>query len=169
MLENEYSPRLFTDDAAVMRVGQGLLDRALPRADWTHEAHLAACLWLVTVRLEIDAESALPGIIAEYNVAVGGVNDDEQGYHETLTQLYLAGVRAHVAAAPAMALCAAVNVLLCSERGQRNWPMIFYSSEVLFSKRARRYFVEPDRCAFDAALADVRCAPRIVPVAMDGG
>ena len=45
-MTTDHKPRLFADDAAVRRVGEGLLDRSLPRADWTHEAHLAACLWL---------------------------------------------------------------------------------------------------------------------------
>ena len=40
----EHEPRLFADCAAVRRVGEGLLARSLPRAEWTHEAHLASCL-----------------------------------------------------------------------------------------------------------------------------
>ncbi|MFT6571747.1 MAG: hypothetical protein ACJAWY_003475, partial [Sphingomonas echinoides] len=31
--------RPFPDDAAILRVGHGLLDHSLPRAEWTHEAH----------------------------------------------------------------------------------------------------------------------------------
>ena len=36
----EYPIRLFADAADVRRIGTGLLDCRLPRADWTHEAHL---------------------------------------------------------------------------------------------------------------------------------
>ena len=39
--------RPFADDAAVRHVGEGLLARTLPKPEWTHEAHLAACLWLI--------------------------------------------------------------------------------------------------------------------------
>ena len=39
-----HEPRLFPDDAAVRRVGEGLIARTLPRPEWTHEAHLAASL-----------------------------------------------------------------------------------------------------------------------------
>lgn len=169
MTDAKYSPRRLVDDAAVVRVGEGLLDRSLPRAEWTHEAHLAACLWLVDLRSDIDVEASLPAIIAAYNVAVGGVNDDTQGYHETLTQLYLAGVRAHAAETRASTLVDRVNGLLSSRRGARDWPLFFYSPEVLFSAAARRYFVTPDRCAFDMAPADARCAPRIATVATVGG
>ncbi len=33
----------FTSAAAIRRLGEGLLARSLPRSEWTHEAHLAAC------------------------------------------------------------------------------------------------------------------------------
>lgn len=34
--------RNFESAAAVRHVGEGLLARTLPKAEWTHEAHLAA-------------------------------------------------------------------------------------------------------------------------------
>lgn len=136
--------RLFADDAAVRRVGEGLLARTLPRADWTHEAHLAACLWLLTERPDIVPERDLPGIIRAYNVSVGGVNDDTQGYHETLTQLYIRGVRLFLDACRETGLVERVNVLLAGPLGHRGWPLRFYSREVLFGVPARRGWVEPD-------------------------
>ena len=139
-----HEPRPFADAAAVRRIGEGLLARTLPRADWTHEAHLAACLWLVRERPDIDLPRELPGIIARYNVSVGGVNDDTQGYHETLTQLYVAGVRAFAARHPALGLAEAVNALLAAPEGHRDWPLGFYSRDRLFSAQARRNFVTPD-------------------------
>ena len=49
--------RLFADDAAVRHVGEGMLARTLPRAEWTHEAHLAACAWIVLERPDITASA----------------------------------------------------------------------------------------------------------------
>lgn len=164
-----YSPRLFADAYTIMRVGEGLLARSLPREEWTHEAHLAATCWLIRCRADIALETELPDIIRQYNVAVGGVNDDSQGYHETLTQLYVAGVRAHVeewGAGEPLAAC--VNHLLESARGQRDWPLHFYSRERLFSVMARRYFVAPDLCAFMDAGIGRTCRPRLVPMDMEG-
>lgn len=141
----EHLPRLFDSDAVIHRVGHGLLDRSLPRADWTHEAHLAACLWLVRERPDVALESALPDIIRSYNVAVGGINDDTQGYHETLTQLYVRGVRAFDATDGAgRGLCDATNALLMSAMGAREWPLRYYTRERLFSVEARRAWLEPD-------------------------
>ena len=75
----DHSIRCFPDDASVRRIGHALLDCTLPRAEWTHEAHLAACLWLLAERPDVLPERDLPAIIRAYNVAAGGVNDDHQG------------------------------------------------------------------------------------------
>ena len=147
----DHSIRPFADDAAVRHVGEGLLARTLPKAEWTHEAHLAACLWLVRERPDFAPEIELPGAISAYNVAVGGENTDSAGYHETLTQLYIRGVRAFAASLPeGMALFDAVNALLASEIGDRQWPLCFYSRERLFSAAARRGWIEPDLAAVTA-------------------
>jgi hypothetical protein len=145
---SEFEVRLFDDDASIAHIGEGLLSRTLPRAAWTHEAHLAACAWIVRDRPDIAIERELPGIISAYNESVGGVNDDHQGYHETITQVYIAGVKAHLAEIGlATPLYEAVNTLLLSARGRRDLPLRFYSAQRLFSVPARRAFVEPDRAS----------------------
>lgn len=141
----EYQPRLFSDADAIVRIGEGLLDCTLPKEEWTHEAHLAACLWIVRNRPEIEAERDLPGIISRYNASVGGVNDDTQGYHETITQVFIGAVRDHLATRPVSdSLVDAVNSLFQSDRGKRDWPLRSYSRERLFSVAARRAFVSAD-------------------------
>ncbi len=140
-----HAPRLFADAAAVRRVGEGLLARTLPRPEWTHEAHLAATAWLLRQRPEIVLAAELPAIIRSYNESVGGVNDDTQGYHETLTQLYIRTVTAFLRDRPSdEAIAEAVNALLTAEQGRRDWPLRFYSRDRLFSVAARRGWVEPD-------------------------
>ena len=141
----DQKPRLFSADSEIVSIGEGLLSRALPRDLWTHEAHLAACVWIVRDRPDIRPEQDMRAIISSYNEAVGGVNDDSQGYHETITQIYIAAVRAHLSEMPLnMALCQAVNTLLNSPRGRRDWPLRTYSRAHLFSVAARRAFVLPD-------------------------
>jgi len=141
----EYRPRLFATDDAIIRIGEGLVARTLPRPDWTHEAHLAATLYLLARRPDIDLDKELPGIIRRYNESVGGLNDDTQGYHETITRIYLQGVRLFLSDADRAAqLHELVNALLRSPIGQRDWPLRFYSAERLFSVEARRDFVDPN-------------------------
>ena len=141
----DHSPRLFANDEAVRHIGEGLLARTLPRAEWTHEAHLAATIWIVRERPEILPERDMAGIISRYNESVGGVNSDSEGYHETITQLFIAAIRAHLAERPVEEpLADCVNALLLSDRGRRDWPLRFYSRERLFSVEARRGFVARD-------------------------
>ena len=147
---SEFEVRLFEDDTSIIKIGEGLLARTLPRVAWTHEAHLGACTWIVRDRPDIIPEEQMRAIISGFNEAVGGVNDDSQGYHETITQVYIAAVRAHLRDIAAdISLSAAVNALLLSPRGRRDLPLKHYSEELLFSVAARRRFVEPDRAGLD--------------------
>ncbi len=140
-----HAPRLFADDAAVAHVGEGLLARTLPRPEWTHEAHLAATVYVMRHRPDVAPERDFPGIISRYNASVGGVNDDTQGYHETLTQFYIRTVRRFLTERDSTEpLAAVVNALLLAEAGSRDWPLRFYSKDRLFSVAARREWVEPD-------------------------
>ena len=139
--------RFFDSAEAIRHVGEGLLARSLPKPEWTHEAHLAACAWLVLERPDITPEAQLPDIIRSYNVAVGGENTDSAGYHETLTQLYIRGVRRFLSTCEDGGLLARVNALLASEMAPREWPFRFYSRDLLFSVAARRGWVEPDLAA----------------------
>ena len=117
----------------------------MPRAEWTHEAHLAATTYLLMKRPDVDLDNQLPGIIRGYNESVGGVNSDTEGYHETITRLFLGSVRLFLEEAdPAEPLHELVNELLLSPMGRRDWPLRFYTPARLFSVEARRRFVEPD-------------------------
>ena len=141
----EHSPRLFTTDAEIERLGEGLLACTLPREDWTHEAHLAATIYLVVRRADINLDAELPGIIRRFNESVGGVNSDTEGYHETITRSFLDGVRIFLKEADVSEpLHALVNGLLLSPMGRRDWPLRFYSRGRLFSVEARRSHVAPD-------------------------
>ena len=141
----DYRPRLFVSDAAVERVGEGLLARSLPREEWTHEAHLAATTYLLLKRPDIDVDKQLPDIIRKYNESVGGVNSDTDGYHETITRVFLRGIRLFLAEADLkQPLHQLVNELLLSPMGRRDWPLRFYSPQRLFSVEARREWIPPD-------------------------
>ncbi|WBY09803.1 hypothetical protein PIB19_03150 [Sphingomonas sp. 7/4-4] len=141
---------MFTSDAEVIRLGEGLLACSLAKEDWTHEAHLAACLYLLMRRPDVDVDAEIAGIISRFNESVGGVNDDQGGYHDTITRTWLAGVRLFLRAPPEGGLADRVNALLVSPVGRRDWPLGFYSRERLFSVAARRGFVEPDRAPLPA-------------------
>jgi hypothetical protein len=144
----EFRPRLFRSDAEIERIGEGLLARTLPREEWTHEAHLAATTYLLLRHPEIDLDEELPDIIRRYNESVGGVNDDTQGYHDTITRTFLHGIRLFLREADLTdPLHELVNELPLSPMGRRDWPLRFYSRDHLLSVAARRAFVPPDAAA----------------------
>jgi hypothetical protein len=140
----EHSPRLFTTDAEIERLGEGLLACTASREEWTHEAHLAATTYLLLRRPDIDLDAELPSIIRRFNKSVGGTNSDTEGYHETITRCFLHGVRFFLEGRVSVPLRDVVNQLLLAPMGRRDWPLRFFSRERLFSVEARRSPIAPD-------------------------
>ena len=144
----DHVPRLFTSDAEIEHLGEGLLALTLAKPEWTHEAHLGATTYLLLKRPDIDLDSQLPGFIRAFNESVGGVNSDSEGYHDTITRAYLRGIRLFLEEADVKRpLHGLVNELLLSPMGRRDWPLRFWSKERLMSVAARRGFVPPDLAA----------------------
>jgi hypothetical protein len=156
----ELHPRLSATDAEIARLGEGLVACSLEKAEWTHEAHFAATTYLLLKRPDIDVDAALPGLIRRFNESVGGVNSDSEGYHETITRAYLRGIGVFLEEADHGApLHELVNDLLLSPMGRRDWPLRFWSKDLLMSTAARRHYVEPDL----AAMPGVRPAAGRAP------
>ena len=70
---------IYASEAEIIRIGEGLIARTLPRAEWTHAAHFAAVLCLMRYRPDMDAARDMPELIRAYNLSVGRVNDDSGG------------------------------------------------------------------------------------------
>ena len=144
----EFHPRLFATDEEIAHLGEGLVARSLAREEWTHEAHLAATIYLLLKRPDIDLDKELPGLIRGFNESVGGVNSDSEGYHDTITRAYLHGIRLFLSEADTSEpLHELVNDLLLSPMGRRDWPLRFWSNERLMSVEARRGYLPPDLAA----------------------
>lgn len=138
----------FPDDAAIAQLAAGFLDLSLPKAEWTHAAHFATTLWLLRDRPDILPERDMPALIRAYNASVGGVNDDHNGYHETITQASIAAARAFLAGRPEEEpLHDTVDALMSSPLGKPDWPMAYWTRDRLFSVEARRGWIAPDYAA----------------------
>ncbi len=134
---------MFTCDDEITHLGEGLIARTLPKAEWTHAAHFASALWLM--RNGHDAPVVMPGMIRAYNESVGGVNSDTSGYHETITQASLRAAKAVLAANPDdMPLWKIANALMATNLGNPNWLLEYWSRDRLMSVDARRAWLEPD-------------------------
>ena len=122
-------------------IGRAVEACALPKAEWTHAAHFAAAMWVLS-RPDLVAERDMPSLIRAYNEATGNPNTDSSGYHETITQASIRAARAFLSAHSPRA--EALNRLLASPLGRSDWMLAHFSRERLFSVEARRRWIEPD-------------------------
>lgn len=139
-------------DVDIERIARGLIERTLPKREWTHAAHFAAALWLLRDRGDA-AFQAMPPLIRAYNESTGVANTDTSGYHETITLASLRVARAWLAERPGMALQAILGELLASACGRSDWLLAYWSRERLLSAAARRAWMDPDLRAFTAEMA----------------
>ena len=133
----------FSSDAEIERIGRGLIDRSLPKAEWTHAGHFAAAFWLLR-RPDMNALREMPAFIRAYNEATGTPNTDTGGYHETITLASLRAARAWLDARADVSLHVALDELLISPFGRSDWLLSYWTRAVLFSFAARRNWIDPN-------------------------
>jgi hypothetical protein len=133
----------FASDAEIDRLARAVLDRTLPKPQWTHAAHFAVAVWVLRHPAML-AERDMPPAIRAYNEATGVANTDSSGYHETITLASLHQARRWLADRTDEPLYVALNSLLDSPLGRSDWPILYWSKERLFSVAARRGWLEPD-------------------------
>jgi hypothetical protein len=114
----------------------------LPEKDWTHRGHLRVA-WLYSSRFPLDEAHVLMRVgIIRLNAAHGLVETSARGYHETITRVWLAVVRALMKERPAESSLAFIEA--CAGRLEKEALLRHYSRERLMSVEARARFVEPD-------------------------
>lgn len=127
---------------------KSLIDRfeihQLPKVEWTHEAHLVVAIWYCSNYSPKQALELVRRKITEHNVAVGTLNSDTDGYHETITAFWLLVADAFIKKQPEISMAALCNRFINSEQGQSSYPLQYYSEERLFSIEARHTWIEPD-------------------------
>jgi hypothetical protein len=134
----------FHSENEVAAIGRGLLDKSLPKAQWTHRGHFAAAMWLLACRPEFDLPRELPALIRDYNEHTGVSNTDHTGYHETITLASIRAARAFLRGRPDEPLFDSCNALMESPLGDSGWLFEYWSRERLMSVAARRGWLEPD-------------------------
>lgn len=134
------------DETAIERLASGVIDRTLPKSEWTHAGHFAAALWLCRHRPELTAADAIRTLISRYNDATKTANTDTGGYHHTITLASMRGAADCLASYPENTPLDVVHsALMASRLGHPDWLLTHWSRETLFSVPARRGWIEPDR------------------------
>lgn len=120
-------------------------ERTLPKAEWTHSAHLAVGTWHVHRYGVAAAVDLLRDGIRALNESHGTANTDSGGYHETVTRAYAHLIADFLAACPERwTLAQRVEALLASPLAGKNALLEYYSRDRLMSVAARREWNGPD-------------------------
>ncbi|MCX6592374.1 MAG: hypothetical protein NTZ56_12705 [Acidobacteria bacterium] len=134
-LENEAAVEAFIGD---WRSGQ------LPKAAWTHAAHVAACAYFALGQDVEGTFAVMKRGILDFNTAVGTANTRSSGYHETLTRLWASVIVEHVANAQCGTRFAAACSAVARFGEDRTLHLRYYSFDVAKDERARAEWVAPD-------------------------
>ena len=119
-------------------------DTSLPRAEWTHRAHLTVAFWYLTQHSGREATARIRAGIKRYNASKGILTTPTGGYHETLTMFWICMISHFLLFADAgNSLVEMANAML-ARCAIKDLPLRYYSRERLMSPRARASWVEPD-------------------------
>ena len=134
----------FRTAGEVSALVRGFEDCTLPRAEWTHAAHLTVALWRLLQYEPAEATERVRRGIRRYNAAHGIAATPTGGYHETLTLFWLRVVRSFLEGGrnEARSLVSLANELVAN--ADKELPLRHYTRERLFSPEARAAWVEPD-------------------------
>ncbi len=113
----------------------------LPKVQWTHAAHVAMGAGYV-VRYGEKAVDEMRRGIKRHNAAVGTLDTQDSGYHETLTGfwIWVLSLRVSGYSDPWLAACHAVETF----GEDRNLHRLYYSFDVVKDTAARAAWVPPD-------------------------
>jgi len=126
------------------QLARAFLDCTLPKAEWTHEAHLRVGLWHLLRHPPEETLDRLRVGITRYNLATGVANTERSGYHETITRFYVWAIRAFVLTMDRTRPEDELAAELLQTHGDRGLALRYWSKERLFSPQARREWVQPD-------------------------
>lgn len=136
---------LYRTGAEIECMVRNFESRLLPRASWTHEAHLTVALWYTLRHPWPEAVQRVSEGIKRYNAANGIVTTRASGYHETITLFWLRMVRRYLDSRPRRD-CSLVSLAneLITFYADKSLPLSFYTRERLMSAEARAAWVAPD-------------------------
>lgn len=133
----------YKHEREVLALVRSFEDATISHADWKHAEHLVVALYYLT---STDLETAYikmrAGILnlLEHGFKVNLTK--EMPYHETITLFWMRTVADFNDSKDGASLLEKANEV--AYEWDKDYPLRFYSRELLFSDRARDEFVEPD-------------------------
>ncbi len=132
----------YKTEEEIFNIVRGFENDTISRADWRHAEHLTVALYYVSHH---DLETALLkmrdgifNLLKSFDVDL----EKEMPYHETLTVFWMRTVfdyKNSKNSGSSLEICNEVVKRFC-----KDYPLGFYSRELLFSDAARKNFIEAD-------------------------
>ena len=139
----EMMKRKYKHEREVLDLVRSFEDATVPHDDWKHAEHLVVALYyLCNHDLDTACEKMRAGIL---NLLEHGFKVDltkEMPYHETITLFWMRTVADFNGSKNGASLLEKANEV--AYKWDKDYPLRFYSRELLFSDEARARFVKPD-------------------------
>src|SRR6266481_8139492 len=138
---------LLASDSELQRFVDAWKAGRLPKAQWTHAAHVALAAYFAFDHAAAATFAIMKAGILHHNTSVGTPNTEDNGYHETLTRFWSSEIGEFVRAGRYGSRLGAVRAAVSAFGSDRDRFRRFYSFDVVRDRRARREWVAPDRQA----------------------
>ena len=135
----------FENEAALQKFVEAWKSGRLPKAAWTHAAHVAMAAYFAFDHAAEATFAIMKAGILHHNTSVGTPNTEDNGYHETLTRFWSSEVGQFVRSGRFPSRLEAVRAAVATFGEDRGRFRLFYSFDVVRDRRARREWVAPDR------------------------
>ncbi len=133
----------YKHESEVIELVRSFEDATIPHDDWKHAEHLVVALYYLTRDdLETAHAKMRDGIL---NLLEQGFKVDltkEMPYHETITLFWMRVVDEFNVAKNGASLLDKANEV--AYKWDKDYPLKFYSRELLFSDEARARYIQPD-------------------------
>ncbi len=132
----------YVNEKEILELVEAFERGTIAESDWRHAEHLVVGLYYLT-RLDFDAALArmragIFNLLRAFKVDL----TKEMPYHETLTVFWMRAIDDFRRAHAGLSLVEKTGRMI--DAFDKDYPLRFYSRELLFSDRARRQYVDAD-------------------------
>ena len=132
----------YESEDEILRLVEAFENGTIPRGEWNHAGHLTVALYYCATDDLKTAIDKMRRNLLNHLKAVGVDFTKEMPYHETLTAFWMRTIDDFRKSKNGASMLETANELV--ERFDKDYPLRFYSRELLFSNEARARFVEAD-------------------------
>ncbi|MCD9187934.1 MAG: hypothetical protein LUM44_16045 [Pyrinomonadaceae bacterium] len=143
---------VYKTDKEIESVIRKFEDCSLPKAEWTHAAHLTVGLYYCFHNPFGIAKNVMTDGIYRLNDAHGTPNTETSGYHETLTVFWMKMLASFAETNKDEKNLRLLTNKMLGFYDDARLPFKYYTRERLFSVEARFNYIEPDLADFTETI-----------------